>query len=366
MLGSDGHLEVRIPATAITANDLAQAGGKLSLRISQIAPGSGSNAGGSGHLSFGTYLLQLVDAKGNVLSHGLRAPITALYHFSTKEGVLNLGHAYAVLNGTRSQGVASAPLAKGVAVNSTFGPLTSSPVTLDLKQHTMTVTPSLGTPSTSLSWQSDASIASFGKPDPFAADLNAGALTASYPIDVPAGPGGLTPPVQLSYNSAGVSEQHNPSAAVGWVGEGWTLSMGSINWAEHNVLAGCQSTCGTNWENSWQLSDPFGTGSELIPPNINVSTYFDDTPNFYCGTGNPAAFPCPILWHTANESYAKIYAYVGPFAIAGSNSTVHPRASASGSRTASWRSSAVPLIRCNTPMSRAMGRARSSLAGTWT
>lgn len=140
-LGSDGHLEVRIPASAITAADLAQAGGKLSLRLSQIAPGSGSNAGGSGHLSFGTYLLQLVDAKGTVLSHGLRTPITALYHFNTKEGMLNLGHAYVVLNGTRSQGVASATLAKGVAVDSTFGPLASSPVTLDPKQHTMTVTP---------------------------------------------------------------------------------------------------------------------------------------------------------------------------------------------------------------------------------
>jgi hypothetical protein len=80
--------------------------------------------------------------------------------------------------------------------------------------------------------------------------------------------------VALSYNSAGVNEQHNPAAAASWVGEGWNLSMGSINWSEHNVLAGCTITnCGTGWENSWQLSDPYGTGSELIPPNINVSTF---------------------------------------------------------------------------------------------
>src|SRR5579883_1661997 len=192
-VGSDGHLEVRIPANAITAADLAQAGGKLRLRITQIAPGSGSNAGGSGRISFGTYLLQLVDATGTVLTHGLRAPVTAIYHFTKKEGVLNLGHAYVVLNGARSQGVVSATLAQEMTLNSTFGALSSSPVTLDPVQHTMTVNPSLNTPSTSLSFQSDASIGAFGKPDPFSADLNAGALTASYPIDVPAGPGGLTP-----------------------------------------------------------------------------------------------------------------------------------------------------------------------------
>jgi len=113
-LGSDGHLEVRIPANAITAADLTQAGGKLSLRITQIAPGSGSNAGGSGRISFGTYLLQLVDASGTVLAHGLWAPVTAIYHFDKKEGVLNLGHAYVVLNGAHSQGVVSASLAKGM------------------------------------------------------------------------------------------------------------------------------------------------------------------------------------------------------------------------------------------------------------
>lgn len=90
-LGSDGHLEVRIPANAITAADLTQAGGKLRLRITQIAPGSGSNAGGSGRISFGTYLLQLVDATGTVLAHGLRAPVTAIYHFDKKRACSTWG-----------------------------------------------------------------------------------------------------------------------------------------------------------------------------------------------------------------------------------------------------------------------------------
>jgi hypothetical protein len=93
--------------------------------------------------------------------------------------------------------------------------------------------------------------------------------------------------------------------------------MGSINWAEHNVYAGCFTTAcagGVNWENTWELSDPFGTSSELIPPNINVSTYYDDSANKYCDatTGTATPYPCPILWHTATETHTKIYAYVGP------------------------------------------------------
>ena len=80
-------------------------------------------------------------------------------------------------------------------------------------------------------------------------------------------------------------------------------SLGAITWAEHNVTADCIATCGSTWEDSWQLSDPYGTAAELIPPNINVSTYWDDTPNNYCGAdgnaNNATSYPCPIQWQTA-------------------------------------------------------------------
>jgi hypothetical protein len=79
-------------------------------------------------------------------------------------------------------------------------------------------------------------VATFGKPDPFDVGLSSGALTARYPLELPAGPGGLTPPLSLAYNSAGLNEQHNPQGAAPWVGEGWNLSLGSISWAEHNVF----------------------------------------------------------------------------------------------------------------------------------
>ena len=318
-LGSDGHLEITVPGDAITANEVTKAGGKLSLQISQIVAPSGSNAGGSGHLSLGTYLVQIVDAKGVLVAHGLQKKITAKYHYNKAEAALNLSHAYIVQNGTRPrQGIKVAATAANVATDSTFGAASTQNVQLDTANKVLLASPAIGTPSSSMSWQSDASIGTFGKPDPFNVDLNAGGLTSDYPVDMPAGPGGLTPPISLSYSSEGVNGQNSPTGATGWVGEGWNLNPGEITWSEHNVYAGCSSSAcagGVNWENTWQLSDPYGTGSEIIPRNLNVSTFYDDSTNTYCGTGSSGAYPCPILWHTAVESHTKIEEYVGPINI---------------------------------------------------
>jgi RHS repeat-associated protein len=317
--GSDGRFEVQIPAGAISAQDLNQAGGSISLRVTQIAPPSGSNAGGSGQFSLGAYLLQLVDAHGRLLNHGLRQPVQVRYHLLPKEQALHLEHAYLLLNGgvaddaLRIQGVVAS--ATGNTVVSTLGVQTARATALDPSAHVLSATVPLATPSTSMSWDSDSPIATFGKPDPASVSLSAGALSYTQPIDIPAGPGDLTPPLQLVYSSEAVNEQHNASAAASWVGEGWNLSLGAITWAEHNVLAGCKNNCTANWENVWYLNDVYGTSSQLIPPNINVSTYYDDTANYYCATGNPNAYPCPILWHTADETHDKIYAYVGPIDI---------------------------------------------------
>lgn len=324
-IGSDGRLELLIPAGAVTAQDIVAAGGTITLKVTQIAPASGSNAGSD--LSLGAYLLQLVDAKGNLLSHGLHKAITARFHLHTNERGLGLSHAYVVFNGVLSAGTTKL---KGVvqpaankALASTMGTLQHQNSTLDSKALTLTVTPLIGTPSTSLSWNSDAPISTFGKPDPFSTDLSSGGLTDSEPVSVPAGPGGLTPPVNLSYSSESVNEQHSYSSAAGWVGEGWNLSMGEITWNQHNVVAGCtpQPSCGTNWQNQWSLNDPYGTSSELIPPNFETSTYYDASSNIYCALANPTQ-TCPILWHTANESHAKIYAYLGPITIP--SETINP------------------------------------------
>jgi hypothetical protein len=274
-IGSDGRLEVDVPASAVTSGDQRQAGGTLHLLITQIAPASGSTAGGSGLISFGTYLLQLVDVHGQRVAHGFHAPLTVKYHYTTAEIAFNLDHMFVVFNGALPQGVQVAPAS--VANLPTLGARSTQKATLNTSEQTLSVTATLLTASSSMSWDTNSPVATFGKPDIFNADLNAGALSASYPLDLPAGPGGLTPPLTLAYSSAGVSENHGVQSAAGWVGEGWTLAPGSISWAEHNVLAG--GTSGPLWENSWQLSDPYGTSAELIPPNLNISTYYDDTGN---------------------------------------------------------------------------------------
>ena len=65
-VGSDGGLQVDVPTGAITSSDIAAAGGRLGLLIRQIAPASGGNAGGSGHVTLGTFLFQVVDAAGGL------------------------------------------------------------------------------------------------------------------------------------------------------------------------------------------------------------------------------------------------------------------------------------------------------------
>ena len=42
--------------------------------------------------------------------------------------------------------------------------------------------------------------------------------------------------------------------------------MGSISWAEHYVA----DAGGTAWQDSWQLSDPYGIGVDLIPPTTST------------------------------------------------------------------------------------------------
>ena len=149
--------------------------------------------------------------------------------------------------------------------------------------------------------------------------LNSGSLTEGIPLDVPPGPAQAMPDLTLAYNSGTVSEQHSPQGAAGWVGEGRSMGLGEISWAEHNVTVnnvspGCQTPCpSSTWQNSWELTDPFGTSTALIPPTTDTATYADDASTYtYCANNLNPKYTCPVQFHTANETYAKVYAYVGP------------------------------------------------------
>ncbi len=345
-VGSDGRLEVDAPAGAVNAADVKAApGGAIALRLSEMAPASGSSAGGSGIVSLGSYLAEVVDGKGNRLAHGLRKPVTVKLHYGPQEQAFNLDQAFVVFNGAHPRGITG------------LGPYSTKPATHDRANHllvaqipadpTLTASaPAAATASTGstsplgdllgtlahalpfasashsataaqqnsnlwgFTFNSNTPVAKFGGPDPLSVELTSGSLTEGIQLDVPPGPAQAMPNLTLAYNSGNVSEQHSPQGAAGWVGEGWTLNLGEISWAERDVQSNC-TTCSA-WRNSWYLNDPFGTSTELVPPVTNVSTNYDDTGYTYCATGNANAVPCPIQFQTARESYARVYAYRGP------------------------------------------------------
>ncbi len=63
--------------------------------------------------------------------------------------------------------------------------------------------------------------------DAFQAGGFAGAATYSLPIDLPPGPGGFEPSLDLSYSSQ-VVDQATTGTQASWVGMGWSLDNGSI------------------------------------------------------------------------------------------------------------------------------------------
>ncbi len=70
--------------------------------------------------------------------------------------------------------------------------------------------------------------------DAFQVSTFTGAATYSYPIEVPAGPGGLKPDITLSYNSQ-VVDQSTLNTQASWVGMGWSLESGAIERDIHST-----------------------------------------------------------------------------------------------------------------------------------
>ena len=59
-------------------------------------------------------------------------------------------------------------------------------------------------------------------------DLHSGVATYSYPLELPPGPGGFQPKLNLTYNSGSVDEMKNKQSVGSWVGTGWDLTFGKI------------------------------------------------------------------------------------------------------------------------------------------
>jgi hypothetical protein len=61
-------------------------------------------------------------------------------------------------------------------------------------------------------------------------NISSGAAIFSYPVDLPPGPGGFKPRLELNYNSASVDEMKNKRDVASWVGLGWSLNLPRISY----------------------------------------------------------------------------------------------------------------------------------------
>ncbi len=291
---NDGLLDVTVPAGSVSAADLASAGGSASLSVLQVAPPSGSTNGG--YISLGTYLLQVQDSKGHELAagHGLQHPLTLTYHAPWKSLPVALNRFKLVVNGVR-------PVTLPIAATQ-FGKPQTITAQADTTANTLTAQVQPLSSSSTGSFVSDSPQGWFGKADATKVGLQTGDLEYGISLDVPRGPGDLTPPLNLGYSSNALSQTHNSQAAAPWVGEGWSLDMGEITWSES--LSGASGT----WQSTWSMSDPYGDGGQLLPPSTCFSTYYDDT------TCTKPAPPAVTNWHLATDAHIKIISYTNPTA----------------------------------------------------
>ena len=77
--------------------------------------------------------------------------------------------------------------------------------------------------------QANPNISGPGQIMAFQVNLFSGTAVSRYPVELPPGPGGFKPKLELIYNSGSVDEMKNKRALGSWVGLGWTLHPGRIS-----------------------------------------------------------------------------------------------------------------------------------------
>src|SRR5579883_2617285 len=340
-VSSDGQLEVDLPANSLDATQLAQIPGNIALIITQVKPGGGGMR--SEHIFFGTYEFQFFDGTGKPLTGvHLLHPLTLHYHLRPDQQTMlwkgqTITALWSQVQGstiepaiplaTRSQTTGTAQIQPtGVMplpansqapmmlqgssdksgldwsfqsdLSAPISPTTSATLARG-KQPTGPAMQLTGqaVQASSVTFNTQAPQASWGTPADFQVGLSSGGLNFTYPLSLPPGPGGLVPNLALNYSSGSVDENHNLQAAAPWVGQGWSLDLGSVSWAQENVTPGGTNTL----EQVWHISDPSGIGGQLIPPDQHFSTLgasLNPTPS-QLSSG-------VYIWHTAPESHAKV------------------------------------------------------------
>jgi hypothetical protein len=321
---SDGRFSIVLPAGALSASDLASVVGPLTLKVTQLAGAVGGGA--SGHLSLGTYLIELLGPQGRVANLKFRQPLTLSLHYAPGEtaGFVNYGVVIHLESDVpaRTAAVLSSPPTTLPLYESVSTTLQTSSQTISGRS-VLTPLPLVG--ALVATYNTSAPQANWPTVQDFQVDLNAGALQYSYPISLPPAPGGFVPDLNLSYSSASVNEDHGLQTSAPWVGEGWALDPGSVTWSQVDENSGCQQgappppynpNCGAhNWQNVWNISAN-GISGALIPPNITVAT------GPYSGTNSIT--PTPLQWVTAPESHARVWEITCTTTDLQSNAWQHP------------------------------------------
>ena len=112
-------------------------------------------------------------------------------------------------------------------------------------------------------------------------DPHSGAATYTYPIELPPGPGGFQPKLNLVYDSASVDEMKNKQATGSWVGTGWRLSPGSITYDWQTTLYYLDLN-----GMSYQLASSDGVNFKTNPDQFYKITFSNNTWSLYDKDGN--------------------------------------------------------------------------------
>ena len=159
--------------------------------------------------------------------------------------------------------------------------------------------------------------------DSFQVSSFTGAATYSLPIEVPPGPGGFQPNLELSYNSQ-IVDQSTTATQASWVGMGWSLDTGSINLDSHGTYYDSDDTFFLNVagvstrllkdasgvyhsidENFWRIQESAGGGFEVWDKQGNIY-YFQSGAPFPYEVGSCAGGDLWIEWDNHTWMLTKI------------------------------------------------------------
>ncbi len=109
--------------------------------------------------------------------------------------------------------------------------------------------------------------------DSFQTSQFTGAATYSMPIEVPAGPAGLQPNINLSYNSQTI-DQSTSRTQASWVGMGWSLDMNSISLDDHGTN---EANTASNWtdDDTWSVNVN-GISGTIVKTGTNTYSSADE------------------------------------------------------------------------------------------